>query len=112
MHRFGRMVLRGESASTNDHQALRHRIHAEDEDAAKGGGRRRVHITGKCGQSGHLGAHPNRSRRLRMRNSRKDPRLTAASRMTPWNKGCHKGSKSKTKRRSPMVRSTSAPKMA
>ena len=32
MHRFGRMVLRGESASTNDHQALRHRIHAEGED--------------------------------------------------------------------------------
>ncbi len=41
-------------------------------------------------------AHPNSSRRLRIRNTRAAPRLTASSRMTPWNKGCQSGGRSNT----------------
>ena len=37
---------------------------------------------------------------------------TASSSTTPWNSGCHSGSMSKTKSRSPMVRKASAPKIA
>ena len=50
--------------------------------------------------------------RLRTRNRRDAPRLTASSSTTPWNSGCHSGSKSNTNSRSPIVRKASAPKMA
>ena len=57
-------------------------------------------------------AHWNHSSRLRTLNSPNAPRLTANSSTTPWKSGCHSGSKSKTKSRSPMVRKASAPKIA
>src|SRR6185436_6816690 len=47
-----------------------------------------------------------------MRSSRTDPRQTAATSTIPWNSGCHKGSTLNTKRRSPIVRNISAPKIA
>ena len=57
-------------------------------------------------------AHRKSSSRFLTRKSRAAPSETAASRTTPWNSGCHSGSRLKTNKRSPMVRNISAPKIA
>src|SRR5690606_23292628 len=105
---FGRKEARRIEAAENQQR----------DDAGKGGRHRRVDVaqefrhaarsTARCRRI----AHPNHSSRFLTRNSANAPRLTATSRTTPWKSGCHSGSKTKTKSRSPMVRKAKAPKMA